>query len=158
MPSSIPIPSLHRTNKIGNAKVTCVNPINLAAEELYNCAGEGDRAVQCTQSLIYGLTAIYVFDEMRPCLRGLRAFIFESHTHPAFLLLTLCFLSLGGATIQIGRAQECCEGYICEPGNVKVTCTKRENVAMEDLRVCAAEVRAMFYQWMSLYLLPLKYF
>ena len=34
--------------KTGNAKVTCVNPINLAAEELYNCAGEGDRAVQCT--------------------------------------------------------------------------------------------------------------
>lgn len=38
--------SLH-IEQTGNAKVTCVNPINLAAEELYNCAGEGDRAVQC---------------------------------------------------------------------------------------------------------------
>ena len=72
--------------------------------------------------------------------------ILTSHTHPVFLLLTRCFLFLGGASIQIGRAQECCEGYICEPGNAKMTCTKRENVAMEDLRVCAAEVRAMFYQ------------
>ena len=35
------------TKLTGNAKVTCVDPINLAAEELYNCAGEGDRAVQC---------------------------------------------------------------------------------------------------------------
>ena len=49
---------------------------------------------------------------------------------------------VGGAPIKIGRAQECCEGYICEPGNVKVTCTKKENVAMEDLRVCAAEVNS----------------
>lgn len=39
---------VEQINKTGNAKVTCVNPINLAAEELYNCAGEGDRAVQCT--------------------------------------------------------------------------------------------------------------
>lgn len=35
------------TKLTGNAKVTCVNPVSLAAEELYNCAGEGDRAVQC---------------------------------------------------------------------------------------------------------------
>ena len=65
-------------------------------------------------------------------------FFFSSHSHPAFVLPCIF---IGGATIQIGRAQECCEGYICEPGNVKVTCTKKENVAMEDLRVCAAEVR-----------------
>ena len=70
-------------------------------------------------------------------------------SHPA----NACFLCphqtsyyhifVGGATIQIGRAQECCEGYICEPGNVKVTCTLKENVAMEELSVCAAEVRAL---------------
>lgn len=70
---------------------------------------------------------------------------FSSHSHPAFVLRSYRVFFIGGATIQIGRAQECCEGYICEPGNVKVTCTKKENVAMEDLRVCAAEVRP--YTW-----------
>ena len=64
--------------------------------------------------------------------------------HLTLIPHSFSLLVIGGATIQIGRAQECCEGYICEPGNVKVTCTKKENVAMEDLRVCAAEVRDIF--------------
>lgn len=64
--------------------------------------------------------------------------------HLTLIPHSFSLLVIGGATIQIGRAQECCEGYICEPGNVKVTCTKKENVAMEELRICAAEVRGIY--------------
>ena len=118
--------------KTGNAKVTCVNPINLAAEELYNCAGEGDRAVQCTSVFEFLIESI------------MRIMKYVSCFHLTLIPHSFVLLVIGGATIQIGRAQECCEGYICEPGNVKLTCTKKENVAMEDLRVCAAEVRGMY--------------
>ena len=120
----------------GNAKVTCVNPINLAAEELYNCAGEGDRAVQCTPVVEVCIESNRLYDDDITYIFSF--FQLTLIPHSFFLLV------IGGATIQIGRAQECCEGYICEPGNVKVTCTKKENVAMEDLRVCAAEVRHIF--------------